>query len=158
MAHIATNRGCIETGNDPVYSIGEAIQLFYQVDSGSPQAQVTITDFPPGGGSSVILSSMRPTNQTFAIGGTVGPPAGTESLLIEAETAGLSSQAQCSFHVVAVDECATACDCPTGQQCTVTMGNGVCEMGMNPIYCCSGPTCPTGATCQEVGGGFFVCP
>lgn len=158
-AHIATDRGCIETGNNPSYSIGEAIAILYQVDGSTASAQVTITDFPANSGGTVILSSSRPTNQTFQINGSVGPPAGIETLVIQAEAPpNLASQSQCSFNVVAVDECATACDCPTGQRCTVTMGNGVCEMGPNAIYCCSSMTCPSGETCQEVGGGFFTCP
>lgn len=161
VAHIATNLGCLETGNNPVFAVGDPIRLFYQVDGSSggqtiPEAQVTITDFPPNSQGTVILSATRSTGQVFIIDSTVSPPTGTESVVIQAQAVGLSAQDQCSFQVVPAAGCQTACDCPTEQQCNM----GMCENGPTPIYCCSQGPCPPGGICQDPGlvGQFFNCP
>jgi hypothetical protein len=159
-ALIATDRGCLESADNPVYAIGEAIQILYRVNAQATlQAQVVIIDIPPGSGGTVIVDAPHSTNQTFALNATVGPPLGIETVVIQAEAQELFSQSQCSFQVISQDECDTACDCPTGEQCTIDGATGVCEMGMEPIYCCSMGLCPMGAQCQEAGGGpFLPCP
>ena len=144
--------------------MGEALNIFYRIDGQIggqmiTQAQVAIIDIPSSGQQMVILSGPQPAGQTNIFDAQVSPPTGTESLILQAQVPGfaLTAQDQCSFQVVQVAECQTACDCPTGsgQQCT---DQGTCQMGPNPIYCCSQGPCPAGATCQEVGGGFFPCP
>jgi hypothetical protein len=159
-AQITTNRGCFETGNNPVYTVGETVSVFYRVDGQSggqtiPQAQIAIFDVPPGGSPELIFSGTQPTGQTFGFSGTASPPPGVESLIIQAQAAGLTAQDQCSFQIVQAAVCMTACDCPTGQLCNE---DGQCEVGVTPVYCCSHGPCPSLATCQEIGGAYAQCP
>jgi hypothetical protein len=143
-----------------VYGVGEAIRIFYRVDGqlgDQPitQAQVTIIDIPSNNQGTVILSGGRPAGQTLFIDATVSPPTGIEMLRLQAEAPGFTQIAQdhCSFQVTA--QCQTACDCPTGELCD---DQGICQMGITPVYCCSHGPCPAGATCQEVGGQYAPCP
>jgi hypothetical protein len=106
----------------------------------------------------VIFSGTIPTGQTFVLNATVSPPTGIETVLIQAEAQGFSqaSQSQCSFQVVQpIPECETACDCPTGLFCN---DQQMCEMGSEPLYCCTHGPCPESAICQEPGGAFGTCP
>ena len=138
------------------------LSILYRVDGQAdgqpiPQAQVTIIDFPPNSGGTVILSGAQPTGQTFVFGATVSPPTGTETLVIQAQAPGLglSAQSQCSFQVVQPAGCTTACDCPTEQRCNML---GMCENGPVPVYCCEGAICPSMSSCQHLGGNMDTCP
>jgi hypothetical protein len=160
-AQIITTRGCLETGANPSYAIGETINVLYRVDGvidgqAITQAQVTITDVV-GGQGSVILSATRPAGQTLDLSGQAGPPVGTETLVIQAQAQGLpqTAQAQCSFHITQANNCMTACDCPTTQICNDQF---TCQMGITPVYCCNFGPCPAGATCQFMEGDFSQCP
>ncbi|MBI3782235.1 MAG: hypothetical protein HY270_02420 [Deltaproteobacteria bacterium] len=157
-AQITTDRGCIETGNNATYAVGETLRIFYRVDGYSgqaiPEAQVSILDFPPNSQGMLIFSGATPTGQTFSSAAGVSPPLGTETLVIQAQAAGLSDQSQCSFHVIQLG-CMTACDCPTEQSCNM---QGQCESGLSPVYCCEHGPCPIGAICQHIGGNFMNCP
>lgn len=163
LAQIATDRGCLETGHNPVFAVGEPIGILYRVDAQIggqpvPQAGVTIIDIPPGSGGMVIFSSTIAPGKTFVLNATVAPPTGIETVVIQAEANGFSgfSQAQCSFQVVQpTPVCTTACDCPTGQLCNAV---GMCEVGTTPVYCCTHGPCPPFAVCQEPGGAFGTCP
>lgn len=54
---------------------------------------------------------------------------------------------------VAGASCQTACDCMPGLACL----NNMCTAAPQPVYCCSGASCPTGKLCQSTGGGYAVC-
>lgn len=159
-AQIATGRGCAETGQNPVYQVGESLNVLFRIDgySGGPiaQATATISDYTNGMLSGVINLGAQPTGVTLLFNAGVEPPAGTETLVLSAEApgTGLSAQGQCSFQVVSPAPCMTACDCSPGQRCVA----GSCALQGNPVYCCPDATCPAGETCQEPGGAFGVCP
>lgn len=44
---------------------------------------------------------------------------------------------------VPAPECVVACDCAQGEACT----EGVCVLGVEPVYCCSNAGCPAGHSC-----------
>src|SRR4051794_12073009 len=49
--------------------------------------------------------------------------------------------------------CTTACDCTPGLGCF----GGQCVATNNPVYCCGGSPCPSGAFCESSGGMFGRC-
>jgi hypothetical protein len=157
-AQLTTNRGCLETGNNPVFTVGEQATIFFRVDGFSggmtiAEADVEIFDFINGIPVGSFDLGVQPTGQTLGFQVTVTPPTGTETLNLVAEggQGPLIAEAQCSFQVVSAG-CTTACDCDPGQRCN----EGVCVMMGNPIYCCTGP-CPLGETCQFSNGDFGMC-
>jgi hypothetical protein len=158
-AQISTDRGCIETAQNPVYVVGESLTVLFRIDgfSGGPiaQAAATILDVVNGNPGGSIDLGMQPTGDTLGLAFNVSPPLGTETLVLTAQAAGLEAQAQCSFSVTSQpQDCATACDCTPGQRCVA----GSCVNQGNLLFCCTGPMCPAGADCQEPGGAFGMCP
>jgi len=152
-------RGCIETGDNPVYAVGEQATLFFRVDGFSAgmaitEAQVEIFDFIDGAPTGSIDLGVQPTGVTLGLQVGISPPTGTETLLLVAEggQGPLDDESQCSFHVVS-PECTTACDCPPEQRCL----GGVCQIAGNALYCCTSMTCPMGEQCQHPAGGFDTC-
>jgi hypothetical protein len=159
-AQISTDRGCAETGQNPVYQVGETLTVLYRIDgySGGPieQASATISDFNNAMLIGVIDLGAQPTGVTLFLDVGVAPPLGTETLVLSAEApaAGLSTQQGCSFQVESPPPCMTACDCSPGERCVA----GSCALQGNAVYCCPDATCPPGESCQEPGGAFGVCP
>lgn len=159
-AQITTDRGCIETGNNPVYTVGEQATIFFQIDGFSAgmdiaEAQVDLFDFVDGSPVGSTNLGVQPTGTTLGFQVGISPPIGTETLVLEAEggQGPLTTQAQCSFHVVAAAGCMTACDCPPEQRCVA----GMCQIQGNALYCCTSGTCPAGEQCQFPAGGFSLC-
>lgn len=160
IAQMVTNRGCIETGDNPIFMTGEVATVFFEVDGntgGMPidQAHVIITDLK----NNIPVGSTEDDVPAFTIlsfPSQVIAPTGTETFVLEASAPGTpGDQTQCSFSVVpAVPECTTACDCPTEQRCV----EGVCMIAGNALYCCTSMTCPSGENCQFPDGGFNICP
>jgi hypothetical protein len=154
QAQLTTDRGC---GGAAIYNIGEQATIFFRVDGfsgGMPIAQAHVTIF--GQRLGTLDFGAQPTGQTLGFQVTVSGPTGTETLDLVAETippGPLSDEVACSFQVAEPPpECETACDCPAGQRCD----EGVCNMGMNPVYCCL-PACPFGFSCQYPNGMFDIC-
>ncbi|MFT5431507.1 MAG: hypothetical protein ACI9OJ_002204 [Myxococcota bacterium] len=55
--------------------------------------------------------------------------------------------------VVDMPDCDSACDCAQGQACT----DGACELGPEPVFCCTTAACPAGAVCLSTSGVAGLC-
>jgi hypothetical protein len=160
VADITTNRGCIETGNDPVYAVGEIATVFFQLEGQSggmsiPQAHVIIYDFVDNQQVGSLDFGQQSTGVIHSFQAGISPPTGVETLALVADASPLPfvAEAHCSFQVINAPGCITACDCSPGQACD----GGTCVMAADPVYCCTGGTCPMGAICQFPGGNFSTC-
>lgn len=100
---LTTNKGCRETGQDPVFAVGESIGLTFRIGSTSlSQASAAILDSTPDNRVTVISFGRVATNQTFAFSARIGGATGIETLVLRAESPGLATQRRtCSFTVVA---------------------------------------------------------
>jgi hypothetical protein len=109
IARLSTDRGCIETGEDPSFAIGEDANLKFRIDGAVgfmaiTEAQVVITISVDG----VPLRGVDLGLQTTAVlHGTelrITGPVGTETLVLTAQggPGPLVAQSQCSFLVESV--------------------------------------------------------
>jgi len=107
---LTTSRGCRETGDDPVYAVGETIRVSFRVGSDIvPAASVTLFDVLPDGRIGVASFGMIATNQTRSFAALIGPPTGIEQLVLRADASGVNrTQRSCSFRVVATPPAGTA--------------------------------------------------
>jgi hypothetical protein len=101
-ADIRTNRGCLETGDHPVFTIGESILISLRIDSTSLlQAQASIVDSLPNGFVNIFSFGFLQTNHTFQFRGLIAPPKGVESLQLRVRAFKSETAADtCSFLVV----------------------------------------------------------
>jgi hypothetical protein len=99
--HITTNRGCKETGDDPVFLVGDPITVSFDIGSDSLQfARATLFDFLPNGFVNVFEFGNVTTNDTHHFSARVAPPTGTETLKLRARATGFdSASSTCSFTV-----------------------------------------------------------
>ncbi len=99
--HITTSRGCLETGDHPVYLIGEAISVSFRIDSTAvSSAGATLVDRLPNGGAGVASLGQVATNATYSFGARIAPPTGVETLELKATSASVpSAKGYCSFIV-----------------------------------------------------------
>jgi hypothetical protein len=102
VPHVRTNRGCEETGDNPVFSVGESISVSYGVDSATADlAQIVLFDILPGGFTNVLRNRIILTNNTFSFQATVAPPTGVETLKLRASAFGFTTKNTfCSFVVL----------------------------------------------------------
>ena len=100
---LTTTRGCFETGQNPVYAVGETITVSFRIRSTTaPRATATLFDILPNGVVGVFSFGPVVTNQTLAFGARVAPPLGVEQLLLRASAPGVqTARRSCSFRVVA---------------------------------------------------------
>src|SRR5262249_48115608 len=100
-AELRTDRGCIETGDDATFAIGERIKIFYALKSNTfGLADATLFDFLPNNIIKVIEFGLIPTNVNFVLIGNVGPPNGNRTLRLRGRASGVPNAiANCSFHV-----------------------------------------------------------
>ena len=98
--HITTNRGCDETGEFPIFYVGEGITVSFDVDSNVvSQANATLYDITQVGTNVIWLGTVL-TNVTYSFGALVAPPTGPETLKLRASAFGLlSASSSCSFTV-----------------------------------------------------------
>jgi hypothetical protein len=98
---IATNRGCRETGDPAVFSIGEQVFITFRIDSATaPRANASIVDSRPNGVQTILSLGSVPTGVPLSFAGQVGPPPGVHTLQLR--SGGLSGGARlatCSFTV-----------------------------------------------------------
>jgi hypothetical protein len=100
---IKTNRGCEETGDAPVFRVGEIITLSFGVDSGNVAfARGTIYDVLANGQLNLIPVGTLVTNRTYSLRAGVAPPIGRETVRLRASVGTVSAISDdCSFAVIA---------------------------------------------------------
>jgi hypothetical protein len=101
--HITTARGCVETGDNPVYFVGESFSATYSITSAVyASAQATVFDVLADGQVAIFVQGAVFTNQSVPLRGTISPPLGQETLQLQASHAGATTVvARCSFQVAA---------------------------------------------------------
>ncbi|HSP96601.1 MAG TPA: hypothetical protein VL049_05080 [Candidatus Dormibacteraeota bacterium] len=100
---LTTNKGCVETGDDPMFAVDEQIAVSFRIGSATvSQATASIIDHTTDSRIVVLSLGRVATNHTFTFTARVGGPAGNEALVLRADIQGASAQsAPCSFTVVA---------------------------------------------------------
>jgi hypothetical protein len=96
QAFIRTDRGCQETGENPIYSVGEQIIVSFRVD-GVAQALVTIEDIMDSGERQIVFQQWVAGNQLLQLTGQIVPPTGRETLRLTAQVGQQSVVSECSF-------------------------------------------------------------
>ena len=99
---VSTDRGCKETGQQPVYHLGELITVSFEVDSDVvPQLSATLFDILADGFVNVFPLGIIASNQPDDFKARITPPLGTEKLQLRARASSVpSASAFCSFSVV----------------------------------------------------------
>jgi hypothetical protein len=102
--HITTNRGCEETGQHPMFSIGEPITVSFDIASDVvPQTRATLSDILSNGFVNVFPFGTVATNHIYSFNGSIAPPTGLEVLQLRASSFGVPwATSFCSFSVVPV--------------------------------------------------------
>lgn len=101
---ISTNRGCIETGQTPTFTLGSRILLTFEIDSQTfHSAQATLFDLLPNEHVNGFGLGTLPTNQARQLVAQITPPLGTESVQLRARsfTGAMVTSDPCSFVVSA---------------------------------------------------------
>lgn len=103
MPQVSTQRGCYETGQTPIFQVGESVSIFFRVGSVTEtKANVALFDFLPDGRVGAYSFGQLPTNTGFVFRARIGPPTGVEQLVLKASGTGLeTARRSCSFSVVA---------------------------------------------------------
>jgi hypothetical protein len=101
VPQLTTNKGCQETGDDPVFAVGEQVAVNFRVGSASAsQAAMSIIDHTTGGQVAVFAFGQLQTNVTFTFRARVAGPSGTETLVLRAKTQTVTTDSgPCSFTV-----------------------------------------------------------
>jgi len=149
QGQITTNRGCLETGQSPVFAVGEPVKVSFRIASDSyPAANTKVFVYFPNNTVSELSFGSLATNQTYAYITNAGPPTGTHRLQLRAQASVSTTTDDCSFTVVAtpmtVTPGPTRTPTPTVGPSTPTPGGtlsatistdrGCLEAGQNPIY------------------------
>jgi hypothetical protein len=102
--HITTSRGCEETGQHPMFSIGEPITVSFDIASDVvSQTRATLFDILPNGFVNVFPFGTVATNHVYSFNGSIAPPTGIEVLQLRASSFGVPwATSFCSFSVVPV--------------------------------------------------------
>lgn len=102
----------------------------------------------PVGGVSPTTTAASTTFGTDGAGTVGGDASATDVFPPDSATDGAN------VDTVASVECMSTCDCPPLTRCTA---DG-CLPTAQLIWCCSEPTCPSGADCQDERGVPGTCP
>jgi hypothetical protein len=99
---VSTDRGCNETGQQPVYHLGELITVSFEVDSDVvPLVSATLFDILNNGFVNVFPLGILASNQLYSFTARIAPPLGIEKLKLRASAPGVpSASAFCTFTVV----------------------------------------------------------
>ncbi len=100
---IRTNRGCNETGDNPVFAVGDAIAVSYRINSARmPKALASIRDNLPGDVANLFSFGLVQTNVPHQFDGRIAPPMGLEVLELRGAPpfGSAATLAECSFTVV----------------------------------------------------------
>ena len=98
---VTTNKGCRETGQDPVFAVGERINVSFRIGSASTShASASIFDHTTDGRLVILSFGTVSTNQTFTFEARVAGPAGDEQLILRAVAGSASANSSpCTFTV-----------------------------------------------------------
>jgi len=98
---VATNKGCRESGQNPIFVVDEQIRVTFRVVSSSvSQASATILDYTPDDRLAVLSFGGIATNRTYSFLARIGGSPGVERLVLRAESPALATQRRsCSFTV-----------------------------------------------------------
>lgn len=101
QAHLTTNKGCLETGDDARFAVGEKLVTFLGASSSTfNQASLTLYSIKqPGFVTSFVFGSLV-TNVSYGFGAKVGLPHGVHQLKLKASAGGSIRWRTCSFKVV----------------------------------------------------------
>lgn len=101
VPQIRTDRGCLEEGQNPIYFVGDPITVFFRVD-GVSQALVRLLDVLPDGRIRLILQQVIPGHRELSLRGTIEPPLGRETLVLQVLSAqgSVTAEDRCSFTVM----------------------------------------------------------
>lgn len=99
--YLTTSRGCFETGQNPVYGVGELIKVSFRMGSSAvTKANATLFDVTPGRVRVLSFGELS-TNVIYAFAARIAPPTGIEQLVLRASAVGArTTQRSCSFAVV----------------------------------------------------------
>jgi hypothetical protein len=100
--HLTTNRGCEETGQNPVFHLGELITVSFDVASGVvSHVSAILDDILANGFVNEIPLGILATNHPYSFKATIAPPTGVEKLQLRVHAFGVpSASISCSFSVV----------------------------------------------------------
>ncbi len=100
---IQSDRGCLQDQQDPLYFVGDPVQLQFRIDGPpGPQAYAQVEDIVPGGQPRLVYNRQVPLNQPVTIGGLkISPPVGDETVRLTAQVGSYIMRDECSFRVAA---------------------------------------------------------
>ena len=98
---VTTNKGCRETGQDPLFAAGEKINVSFRIGSASTShASASIFDHTTDGRLVILSFGTVSTNQTFTFAARVAGPAGDEQLILRAVAGSASANSSpCTFTI-----------------------------------------------------------
>lgn len=98
---LTTNKGCQESGDDPIFAVGERLTISFRIGSSSlTQAKATLVDYAPNDRVTVFSFGWVATNRTYNFAARIGGSMGEERLVLRAEAAGVTTQRDtCTFTV-----------------------------------------------------------
>jgi hypothetical protein len=98
---LTTTEGCLETGQYPVYQVGDLITVSFRIVSpDAPWAFATLFDVLPNGFVGVFGLGKLVTNATYSFRAQIARPTGVEQLILKASRPdALSALRSCSFIV-----------------------------------------------------------
>jgi hypothetical protein len=101
--YVRTDRGCLETHENPLYFVNDPIQLKLRIDSPlGTQAAARIEDITPDGQTRVIFSRNVAVGTEHTLSGArIVPPVGNEALRLTAQVGYELVRNECSFRVAA---------------------------------------------------------
>ena len=101
-ATIRTDRGCIERFENPIYFVGDSIDLYFRVDGSVNQALARIDDVTSDGQTRTLMNQGMATGQNFRLTGLrTAPPIGNEVVRLTASTNTNTAVGECTFMVAA---------------------------------------------------------
>ena len=101
-ATLATDRGCLETGQEPLYLVDDPIEVRYRVDgAGIGSAEVTLELIDAAGASRVLQRGSVAPGVEREVRTSARPPAGEATLRLSVDAGGLLATAECRVRIVA---------------------------------------------------------
>lgn len=101
VPQLTTNKGCQESGDNPVFAVGERLTISFRIGSSSlAQAKASLVDYAPNDRVTVFSFGQVATNRTYNFAARIGGSMGREQLVLRAEATGATTQRDtCTFTV-----------------------------------------------------------